>query len=184
MRMSEMKSLSALLKSVWFAIIYIAIGLAARSPALAQTDYPSKPIKLIVAFPAGGTSDIMGRLMADELGKAFKQPVIVENIPGAGGVIGTERGVRSAPDGYTIIQTGVGQNAVAHGINPNVTYDSNKDFIHITQVNSGPNVLVVHPGTPFHTLKELIDYGKANPGKLSYGYTPAASGHMAMELLK
>jgi tripartite-type tricarboxylate transporter receptor subunit TctC len=73
---------------------------------------------------------------------------------------------------------------VAHGINPKVPYDSVNDFIHITQVNSGPNVLVVHPSTPFKTFQELIDYGKANPGKLSYGYTPAASGHMAMELLK
>jgi tripartite-type tricarboxylate transporter receptor subunit TctC len=87
-------------------------------------------------------------------------------------------------DGYTLIQTGVGQNAVAHGINKNVPYDSVRDFIHITQVHSGPNVLVVHPSTPFNSFKELIAYAKANPGKLSYGYTPAASGHMAMELLK
>ena len=159
-------------------------SVAMGSPAWAQADYPSKPIKLLVPFPAGGTSDVMGRMMAEELGKALKQPVIVENVGGAGGIIGTDRGVKAAPDGYTIIQTGVGQNAVAHGINPKVSYDSNKDFVHITQVHSGPNVLVVHPSAPFKTLKELIDYGRANPGKLSYGYTPAASGHMAMELLK
>jgi tripartite-type tricarboxylate transporter receptor subunit TctC len=153
-------------------------------PAAAQADYPSRPIKLIVPFPAGGTSDVMGRMIADELGKTLKQPVIVENVGGAGGVIGTERGARAAPDGYTLIQTGVGQNAVAHGLNPKLGYDSNKDFIHLTQVHSGPNVLVVHPDTPFRTFKDVIDYGRANPGKLSYGYTPAASGHMAMELLK
>jgi tripartite-type tricarboxylate transporter receptor subunit TctC len=162
------------------AIFSIVVG----SAAWAQADYPSRSIKLIVPFPAGGTSDIMGRLMAEELTKALKQPVIVENIGGAGGIIGTERGAKAAPDGYTIIQTGVGQNAVAHGINAKMAYDSNKDFIHITQVNSGPNVLVAHPSAPFKTFNELIDYGRANPGKLSYGYTPAASGHMAMELLK
>ncbi len=152
--------------------------------ALAQAEYPNKPIKLIVPFPAGGTSDVMARMLSEELGRALKQPVIVENIGGAGGVIGTDRALKLPADGCTLIQTGVGQNAVAHGINSKVAYDSNKDFIHITQVHSGPNVLVVHPSTPFNTFKELIDYAKANPGKLNYGYTPAASGHMAMELLK
>lgn len=152
--------------------------------ALAQADYPSKPIKLIVAFPAGGTSDVMARLLAEEMGKQLKQPVVVENIGGAGGVIGIDRALKLPADGYTLIQTGVGQNAVAHGINAKVPYDSMKDFVHITQVHSGPNVLVVHPSTPYKTLKELVDDAKANPTKLNYGYTPAASGHMAMELLK
>ena len=157
---------------------------AALSPALAQSDYPNKPVKLIVAFPPGGTSDVMGRLVADELTKSLKQPFIVENIGGAGGTIGTERGSKAAPDGYTLVQTGVGQNAVAHGLDANLKYDSVADFVHISQINYGPNVLVVHPSTPFKTLKDLIDYGKANPGKLEYGYTHAASGHMAMELFK
>lgn len=162
-----------------------AIGFIAYSgPALAQSDYPSKPVKIIVPFPAGGTSDVMGRLIAEELGKILKQPFIVENIGGAGGVIGTERGAKAAPDGYTLIQTGVGQSAVAHGLEPFPKYNSNLDFIHISQVHSGPNVLVVHPDTPFKTLKELVDYAKSNPGKLDYGYTPAASGHMAMEQFK
>ena len=162
-----------------------AIGFIASSgSALAQSDYPSKPVKIIVPFPAGGTSDAMGRLVAEELGKVLKQPVIVENIGGAGGVIGTERATNAAPDGYTLIQTGVGQNAVAHGLDPKPKYSSNSSFIHLAQVHSGPNILVVHPSTPFKTLKELVDYAKANPGKLEYGYIPAASGHMAMELFK
>jgi tripartite-type tricarboxylate transporter receptor subunit TctC len=126
----------------------------------------------------------MGRLLAEELGKILKQPFIVENVGGAGGVIGTERGAKAAPDGYTLIQTGVGQSAVAHGLEPLPKYNSNTDFIHISQVHSGPNVLVVHPSTPFKTLKDLVDHAKANPGKLDYGYTPAASGHMAMEQFK
>ena len=158
--------------------------MASSGSALAQSDYPNKPVKIIVPFPAGGTSDVMGRLVAEELGKVLKQPFIVENIGGAGGVIGTERATTAAPDGYTLIQTGVGQNAVAHGLDPRPKYNSNTSFIHLAQVHSGPNVLVVHPSTPYRTLKELVDYAKANPGKLDYGYTPAASGHMAMELFK
>ncbi len=167
------------------AIAQAAIFLVASGgTALAQSDYPSKPVKIIVPFPAGGTSDVMGRLVAEELGKILKQPFIVENVGGAGGVIGTERGAKTTPDGYTLVQTGVGQNAVAHGLDPNLKYNSLTDFVHISQVHSGPNVLVVHPSTPFKTVKELVDYAKANPGKLDYGYTPAASGHMAMELFK
>jgi tripartite-type tricarboxylate transporter receptor subunit TctC len=152
--------------------------------AVAQTDYPNKPVKIIVPFPAGGTSDVMGRLVSEELTKILKQPFVVENVGGAGGVVGTERGSKAAADGYTIIQTGVGQSAVAHGLDPNVKYNSNTDFIHISQVHSGPNVRVVHPSVPFKTVKELVDFAKANPGKLDYGFTPAASGHMAMELFK
>ena len=166
--------------------LLITLGVAAlfSSPVLAQDAWPSKAIKLMVPFPPGGTSDVMGRMVAEELAKALKQPVIVENIAGAGGTTGTARAVKLPADGYTLIQTGVGQNAVAHGLDPKLAYDSNNDFIHLTQVHSGPNVLVVHPDQPFKTFQELVAYGKANPGKLSYGYTHAASGHMAMELLK
>ena len=162
-----------------------AIGLTA-APALvcAQSDYPNRPIKLVVPFPPGGTSDVMGRLMADELGKILKQPVVVENIGGAGGIVGTERAVRLPADGYTLIQSGVGQNAVAHGLDAKLKYNSMTDLIHLTQVHSGPNVLVVHPSLPFKTVKDVVDYAKQNPGKLDYGYTHAASGHMAMELFK
>jgi tripartite-type tricarboxylate transporter receptor subunit TctC len=168
-------------------IIGIAtIGLIAISAmnASAQSDYPNKPIKLIVPFPPGGTSDVMGRMVNDELGKILKQPVLVENVAGAGGVVGTERASKAAADGYTIVQTGVGQNAVAHGLDANLKYNSNTDFIHLTQVHTGPNVLLVHPSLSFKTLKDLVDFAKANPGKLDYGYTHASSGHMAMELFK
>jgi len=170
--------------------VLVAIGIALIAgltvPAAAEDaqSYPSKPVKIIVAFPPGGTSDVMARMLSEELGKQLRQPIVIENVGGAGGVIGMTKALSLPADGYTIIQTGVGQNAVAHGINKNVPYDSVRDFIHITQVHSGPNVLVVHPSTPFQKFKDLIDYAKANPGKLSYGYTPAASGHMAMELLK
>jgi tripartite-type tricarboxylate transporter receptor subunit TctC len=152
--------------------------------ALAQSDFPTKPIKILVPFPPGGTSDVMGRMVAEPLSKILGQPVVVENVGGAGGVIGTDRGAKAAPDGYTIVQSGVGQNAVAHGLDPNLKYNSKTDFIHVSHVHSGPNVLVVNAERPFKSVKDLVAYAKANPGKLDYGYTHAASGHMAMELFK
>ena len=161
----------------------LATGLLSTN-AFAQADYPDKPIKLIVPFPPGGTSDVMGRMLADELGKILKQPMVVENIGGAGGVIGIERATKMPADGYTLIQTGVGQSAVAHGLEPLPKYNSVTDFIHLTQLHSGPNVLVVNVNTPYKSLNEVIAFAKANPGKLDYGYTNAASGHMAMELFK
>lgn len=166
------------------ALATLAIGAALPAAVIAQTDWPTKPVKLIVPFPPGGTSDVMGRMVADELSKVLKQPVVVENVGGAGGVIGTERGARAPADGYTIVQTGVGQSAVAHGLDPNLKYDSDTDFVHVSQVHSGPNLLVVNPQTPFRTVKDVVDFARANPGKLDYGFTHAASGHMAMELFK
>ena len=158
--------------------------IATTGLAQAQSDYPNKPVKIIVPFPPGGTSDVMGRMIADELTKILKQPFIVENIGGAGGIVGTDRASKMTPDGYTLIQTGVGQSAVAHGLDPNLKYNSMTDFVHISQIHSGPNVLVVNPATPYKTVKDVVDYAKANPGKLDYGFTHAASGHMAMELFK
>jgi len=162
----------------------LALPLLAASPVWAQDAWPSKPVKIVCPFPAGGTSDIMARMVAAALGKEMGQQFIVENIGGAGGTIGTLRAAQMAPDGYTIVQTGVGQSAVAHGLDPKLGYDSMRDFIHISQVHSGPNVLVVHPDQPFRNFQELLGYIRKNPGKLNYGYTHAASGHMAMELLK
>ena len=140
--------------------VLMAIGLS--GPVMAQADFPSKPLKLIVAFPPGGTSDVLGRMMADELSKVLKQPVVVENIAGAGGIVGMDRALKMPADGYTLIQTGVGQNAVAHGLDPNLKYNSMNDFIHLTQVNYGPNVLVAHPNQPFKTVKDVVDFAKKN----------------------
>jgi tripartite-type tricarboxylate transporter receptor subunit TctC len=160
----------------------LAIGLAL--PAAAQDDWPAKPVRIVSPFPAGGTSDIMARMLAEALSKELGQPFIVDNVGGAGGTIGTLRAAKATPDGYTLLQTGVGQNAVAHGLDPKLGYDSMKDFIHISQVHSGPNVLVVNAATPYQSFAELVDFVRRNPGKLNYGYSHAASGHMAMELLK
>jgi tripartite-type tricarboxylate transporter receptor subunit TctC len=167
------------------AILLIAFSFISGA-AFAQADYPSKPIKILVPFPPGGTSDVMGRMMAEPLARVLKTPVTVENVGGGGGVVGTERGIKAGADGYTLIQTGVGQNAVAHGLDPELLkrYNSNSDFIHLSQIHSGPNILVVNADRPFKTLGDVVKYAKANPGKLDYGYTHAASGHMAMELFK
>ena len=170
----------SLLQSAFLAV-FLTLG---SCPVWAQADYPSKPVKVIVAFPPGGTSDVMARMLADELSKSLKQPFVVENIGGAGGTIGVERALKLPADGYTLIQTGVGQSAVAHGLDPNLRYNSMSDFIHLSQVHSGPNVLVVHPATPYKTVADVVDFAKKNPGKLDYGFTHAASGHMAMELFK
>jgi tripartite-type tricarboxylate transporter receptor subunit TctC len=173
------------LRRHFLALAAFATTVALGLPAAAQDAWPSKPLKIVSPFPAGGTSDIMARMVAEALGKELGQQVIVENIGGAGGTVGTLRAVKQMPaDGYTIIQTGVGQSAVAHGLDPKLGYDSNKDFVHLAQVHSGPNVLVVNASTPWKSFKELVDYVRANPGKLNYGFTHAASGHMAMELFK
>ncbi|MCI4430557.1 MAG: tripartite tricarboxylate transporter substrate binding protein [Burkholderiales bacterium] len=162
----------------------IALGANMTLPVAAQDNWPSKPVKIISPFPAGGTSDIMARMLAEALSKELGQQFIVDNIGGAGGTIGTLRAAKATPDGYTLLQTGVGQNAVAHGLDPKLGYDSMRDFVHISQVHSGPNVLVVNAATPYRTFAELVEFVRKNPGKLNYGYTHAASGHMAMELLK
>jgi len=172
-----------MIRRTFFSAAVAALALSA-GPSWAQDTWPSRPVKIVSPFPAGGTSDVMARMVAEALGKELGQPFIVDNIGGAGGTIGTLRAAKMPADGYTIVQTGVGQNAVAHGLDPKLGYDSMKDFVHIAQVHSGPNVLVVNASTPFKTFKELVDYVRANPGKLNYGYTHAASGHMAMELLK
>lgn len=162
-----------------------ALALAALPGlARAQDSWPAKPVKIISPFPAGGTSDVMARMVAQALSKELGQAFIIENIGGAGGTIGTLKAAQAAPDGYTLVQSGVGQNAVAHGLDPKLGYDSMRDFIHVSHVHTGPNLLVVHPDQPFKTFQELLAYIRKNPGKLNYGYTHAASGHMAMELLK
>jgi tripartite-type tricarboxylate transporter receptor subunit TctC len=172
-------------RSLWIKALCICyLAFFGSLTAIAQSDYPSKPVKIIVPFPPGGTTDLMARISAEQLTKILKQAFVIENIAGGGGVIGAERAAGAQPDGYTLVMTGVGQNAVAHGLDPNLKYDSIKDFAHISLIDLGPNVLVVHPDRPFKTLKDIVDFARANPGKLDYGYTYASSGHMAMELLR
>lgn len=157
-----------------------ALTVCFSAPLMAQEAWPTKPLRLIIPFPAGGSSDQLGRVMAKELGQKLGQPVQVENTDSKG----TKAAAGAAPDGYTLVLSGVGTNAISHALNPQLDYDSLKDFVHIFQLSEGPNVLVVGAASPLKSLPELIAIGKAQPGKLTYAQVHASSGHLAMELLK
>lgn len=171
-------------KRVFLGAACCLAALAWHGGVAADTNWPQRPVTIIVPFPAGGTSDVMGRTMADGLGKVLGQPFIVENKGGAGGVVGTTSAARAQPDGYTLLFSGIGHNAIVHGLTPAPSYDSQKDFAHISSLHFGPNVLVVHPSLPANTLAEFIDYTKKHPGKVNYAVTFGASGHLSMELLR
>jgi tripartite-type tricarboxylate transporter receptor subunit TctC len=160
------------------------IGLAASmlsASALAQ-GYPNKPIRLVVPYAAGGVSDIMGRALAQKLGELIGQPMIVENRAGAAGALGTDATAKSPPDGYTIVLSSLTAYAIAPNMNKSVTYDPVKDFSAIGGVAIAPNILTVNASAPFNTLKELVAYAKANPGKVNYASAGKASpGHLTAE---
>ena len=149
--------------------------------ACAQT-YPAKAVRLVVPFLAGGSTDIVGRTVAQKLNEMWGQPVVVDNRPGGGTTIGTEAVARAAPDGYTLLVT-----PAPFTINPSllakIPYDALNDFAPITLINTTPLVMVVHPGVPAKTVKELIALAKAKPGKLNFGSSgTGGSNHLAGEL--
>jgi tripartite-type tricarboxylate transporter receptor subunit TctC len=148
-----------------------ALALSAL-PAAAQT-YPTRPITLVVPFPAGSTTDLVGRILADKLGDALGQRVVIDNRGGAGGVVGTESVARAEPDGYTLLMGTIGTHSINPYVYPKISYDPVADFTPIIQFGTAPNVLVVHPSLPVKTVKELIAYAKERPGQLNY----ASSGN-------
>jgi tripartite-type tricarboxylate transporter receptor subunit TctC len=164
----------------------IAMSLAGYlNLSFAQSTWPQKPIRFIVPFVPGGTSDIVARTVSQELSKQLPYPVILENKAGGGGVPAMQEVAKSAPDGYTMILGHVGSMAVNPYIFTNTGYDVNKDFAPVTLLAKVPSLFVVHPDLPVETLKELVAYAKNNPGKLNYGSAGNASaGHLAMEYLK
>jgi len=154
------------------------------SNALTDT-WPTKPVRFLVPFAPGGTSEIVARSVAAELTKQLSQSVYVENKPGGAGTVAMIEASKSAPDGHTIILGHVGTLAVNPYMMPNHPYDVNKEFIPVTLLAKVPNVFVIHPDVPAKNLKEFIAYAKKNPGKLDYGSAGNASaGHLAMEYLK
>ena len=153
------------------------------SVALAQ-DYPSKPITIVVPFPAGGTLDNLTRSVGQKLSESFKQPVIIDNKPGAGTIIGTEIVSRSAPDGYTL-----GMVANSFAINPslhnNLRYDTVKDFAPVSWIAYTPHMLVAHPDVPVKSVKDVVAGAKSNPGGFSFAsFGAGTSPHIAIEMLK
>jgi tripartite-type tricarboxylate transporter receptor subunit TctC len=170
--------------ATFLAALFAAFAALAAAAALAQSDYPNKPIKINAPVQPGGGVDLVARTIADRLGRALGQSIIVENQSGGGGVVASMATARAAPDGYTLMVGYVG----THGTNPAVRklpYDAIKDFTPIAMVGGTPNILIVPPSVPVSTLKEFVVYVRANPGKLSYGSSgPGTLTHLAMEQLK
>ena len=160
----------------------LAAALLAGS-ALAQ-NYPSKPVRLIVTYPPGGSSDLMARVFGHKLSEVWGQQVIIESKPGAAGSIGMEFAARQAPDGYTFVVGNI-QPVAVNPLLSKVPYEIERDFVPISLISTGPNILIVHPDVQARTLRELTELARANPGKLNYGTSgPGSISHLAGEMFK
>jgi tripartite-type tricarboxylate transporter receptor subunit TctC len=160
-------------------LVFLACGSAS-----AADSFPSKSIRLIIPYPAGGTTDLMARSLQEPLRHALGKPVIVENKPGASGALASQIVAHAAPDGHTIFFTNTGISSVVPFVQKDAGFDPIKDFAAVSLVATGPLVLVANPSAPFNTIKELIDYAKANPGKVEYASAGNGSlGHLSTDLL-
>jgi tripartite-type tricarboxylate transporter receptor subunit TctC len=169
------------------AALVAAIAIVTAGPVAAQAaaNYPAKPVRLVVPFPPGGTTDILARAVAQKLSETWGQQVIVDNRPGAGGNIGSELVAKSQPDGYTLLMGTVGTHAINPSLYAKMPYDHVKDFVPVILVAGVPNVLVVNPSLPVNSVQELIAYGKANPNKLNFASSGnGTSIHLSGELFR
>jgi tripartite-type tricarboxylate transporter receptor subunit TctC len=164
-------------------ILKVAGMLLALSTTVAAQDYPTKPVRLIIPFPPGGSNDVVGRMIASQLSERLGKQVIVDNRAGAGGVTGTDIAAKSPPDGYTILVI-----SLAHAVNPSLyklNYDPIKSFVPISILATGPNVLAVNPGVPANSVKDLIALAKQKPGQLHVAHAGVGSfQHLGSELFK
>lgn len=171
-----------------FAVPRAALGGLAMAIAVAGMPahgqpYPAKPVKLVVPYPPGGSADILARAIGQKLGDQLGQPVVVENRPGAGTAVGAEFVARSQPDGYTLLLGTVSSHAMNPALSTKVGYDPVKDFSPIAPVATIPFVLLLHPSVPAQTVRDLVDYAKAQPGKINYSSAGnGTSNHLAGEL--
>ncbi|MFA7668920.1 MAG: tripartite tricarboxylate transporter substrate binding protein [Burkholderiaceae bacterium] len=153
--------------------------------AQSAENYPERAVKIMVAAATGSSPDSIGRLVAHKLSEKWGQSVLIENVAGLGGIIGTERAAKQTPDGYTLLLSTIGGMSVGVSVMDNLPYDPVKDFEPITMAMSMPNLFVVHPSVPVKTFDELMAYIKENPGKLRYGHPGAGTtGHLSGEMLK
>ena len=156
----------------------------ASQVALAQSTYPNKPVRLIVTYPPGGSSDLMSRVYGAKLAELWGQQVVIESKPGAAGSIGMDYAAKQPNDGYTFVVGNLGPVAV-NPLLSRVPYDIQKDFVAVSQISAGPNVLVVRTDSPFKSLTSIIAYARVNPGKLNYGTSgPGSVSHLSSEMLK
>jgi tripartite-type tricarboxylate transporter receptor subunit TctC len=163
----------------------IALATLATTPVWADPAYPNKPIRIIVPFTPGGSPDVLARTIGQKITESTGSPVVIENVPGAGGTIGADRVAKATADGYTLLMGHVGTLAVAPAVYPNLPYDPIKSFAPVAWVAKVPNVLAVHPSMPANNVAELVKYLKANPGKVNYGSGGNGSAaHLAMEYFK
>jgi tripartite-type tricarboxylate transporter receptor subunit TctC len=166
------------------ALFLAALACAASLPAAHAQTYPAKPVRLIVAFPPGGTADVVARTLAQPLGAALGQNVIVDNRPGGGTVIATELVARAPADGYTLLLTGFSFTANS-ALRSNLPFDTQKDFAAVARIESSPWMLAAHPSLPVKNVKELIALARTRPGLLTYASNPAGSGaHLIGAMLK
>jgi tripartite-type tricarboxylate transporter receptor subunit TctC len=162
----------------------VLTGLLWVNSAASAPDYPARPVRVVVAFTAGDTTDILARSVSQQLAERLKQPFLIDNRPGGGGNIGTENVVRAAPDGYTLLVGSVGPIAINQTLFKNLSYGPLKDLVPVVQIADVPNVLMVHPSVPTKTFEEFLAYVKANLGKLDYGSTGVGtSSHLSSFML-
>ena len=153
--------------------------------ATAQQPFPTKPVRYVVPFPAGGSPDLIARLITERFSRMWGQQVLVDNRPGAGGTVGAAFAAKSPADGYTLFQCNIASSAIAESLYAKLPYDHQRDFAPISRIGTSASVLVVHPSLPARSVKEFIAYAKAHPGKLSYGTSAAGtSPQLSMELIK
>jgi tripartite-type tricarboxylate transporter receptor subunit TctC len=172
-------------RRAWLCAAASATALCAIAPALAQT-YPSKPIKMVVPFPAGGATDVLARVLGEKMAAGLGQPVIIDNKPGAAGIIGTDAVAKAAPDGYTIVLSLSNSLLTNQFLYEKLPYDTQRDLTLVYQIALAPLVLVVHPSVPVKTGPELLKYVSTNKGKVAYGsygvgaYPHLAGAHMSL----
>lgn len=160
-------------------------GLSGAASAAEAKNFPTKPVRMVVPFGAGSISDILARTISVRMSESFGQQVVVDNRPGAGGNIGSDVVAKAPPDGYTILLGAASVLAINSSLFANMPFDQATAFAHITQVSSNTNVLVVNPALPAKSVKELIAYGKSNPGKLTFASSGAGGSiHLSGELFK